>query len=162
MGRVEVNTQQYIYVTKALASLFHATPDQFMKLLSQDGNIFLRFYWNRVGRDLKLTHQTPPHGLNYEIRHPARNTYIALITLPEPKVEYEAYFVALIYRPDRVTPFRLVTDTTKMLVLEFRLDRDGNPMTVLSEWSKRLKYQALRKGPDPDLEKFYKTVLLEL
>jgi len=158
----DIQTQQYVFVTEALARLFHATPKEFFKYLHRDGNVFLRYYWHRVGKELKLSTQAPPQGLNYHIRQPAPDTAIALIILPPPKVEREAYFAAMIYRPLRVTPFLGISDITKMLVLEYRLNKEGQPITALSEWSKRHQYEVIGKGPEPELEAFYAAVLEQL
>lgn len=160
---MEMNrSRQYVFVSEALVELFHTTPRDFFKYLNQDGNIFLRFYWDRVGKELKLPPQAAPVTLNYEIRQPSPETIIALIILPIPKYEKEAYFSAMVYRPFRVTPILRISDTTKMLVLEYRLDHNGQPCTVMSEWSKRRKYYVIGKGPEPELEAFYSAVLEQL
>jgi hypothetical protein len=157
-----IRTHQYVFVSEALAQLFHRTPRDFFKYLHQDGNIFLRFYWDRVGKELKLPRQPAPAELTYEIRQPIPSTLVALVILPQPRIEKEAYFAAMIYRPHRVTPFLRISDTTKMLVLEYRLNREGQPITVLIEWSKRQKYLLIGRGPEPELEAFYGAVLEQL
>ncbi len=155
----EKKTQQLVFVNEALAQLFHFTPREFFRLLHQDGNVFLRFYWDRVGKELKLPSQPAPDELNYEIRQPSPETLIALITLPIPKIEEEAYFSAMVYRPHRVTPILRISDTTKMLVLENRRNSQGQPITALVELTKKLRFILISRGPDPELEGFYAAVL---
>jgi len=151
-------TQQRVFVEEALTTLFHRTPEHFLGFLNRDGNIFLRFYWDRVGQNLKLP-KTIPYGLDFEFRKPERRATIALITLPEPKVDREAFFVALIYRPYRVTPFLLLSDTTKIIVLERHDELEDGPGTLLVEWTRRMEREVLGKGPLPVLEHFYRAVI---
>jgi len=124
--------------------------------------IFSCVLLGRVGKELKLPRQPAPAELTYEIRQPIPSTLVALVILPQPRIEKEAYFAAMIYRPHRVTPFLRISDTTKMLVLEYRLNREGQPITVLIEWSKRQKYLLIGRGPEPELEAFYGAVLEQL
>lgn len=152
-------TQQRVFVEEALTTLFHRTPEQFLGFLNRDGNVFLRFYWDRVGQNLKLSQKVIPYGLDFEFRKPERRATIALVTLPEPQVNREAYFVALIYRPYRVTPILMLSDTTKMIVLERRDEPAGEPATLLVEWTRRMEREVIGPGPPPVLKDFYRDVI---
>ena len=94
-------TQQTIFVSEVLPSLFHSSPEEFLHYLAQDGNKFLRFYWEQAGASLKDREPAAPLGLNYDIRTPDDQTTVVLIALPPPNAEPEAYYAALVYRPQR-------------------------------------------------------------
>jgi len=157
-----VRNQQTDYVSQALTDLFHTSPEQFLFLLGRDGTRFLRFYWDQVGKKLPSDLLVTPFGLNYDIRNPHRNTAVAIITLPQPQREMEAYFTALIYRPSRVTPIFRIADTTKVISLEYRIDEDGKESTLMVEWTRRLEREPLNICPEPDIDAFYEAVLHEI
>ena len=152
-------SQQQDFVSKALPDLFHTTPQQFMYLLNRDGTKFLRFYWDEVGKKIPEADRISPFGLNFDIRRPRRSVTIAMITLPKPQQTGEAYYVALIHRPYRVTNFFGVSDTTKVLVLESATDSQGNERPLIVEWTRKMKREPLVTLPEPDREEFYKMVL---
>ena len=152
-------TQNMIFVSEVLPSLFHDSPKQFLTFLSKDGTQFLRFYWQEVGKRMGIVGQALLFGLNYDIRTPDKKTVIALVTLPAPPRVGEAYYAAGIYRPLRVRPILRVSDMTKVVALEMDATNDGHPQTVIVEWTKRLFREVISPGPDPVLEVFYLTVL---
>jgi hypothetical protein len=151
-------TQQSEFVSQVIPSLFHRTPEQFIQLLSRDGNKFLRFYWDQAGADPAVTEKAAPLGLNYDIREPFPHTQVLLISLPKPAAPPDAYFMALVYRPLRKTPFFGVSDTTKVIVLEMAEAPEGGQQTLLREWTKKMTSDSLGAGPTPRLEAFYETI----
>jgi hypothetical protein len=58
--------------------------------------------------------------LNFQVRQPRLREVVALIQLPMPRVAGEAYYAALAYRPNRVTPLLRISDTTLVMALEYR------------------------------------------
>jgi hypothetical protein len=60
-------TQQMVFVSEVLPSLFHDTPEQFIRLLARDGAKLLRFYWDeaskRLGRRRSGSGGSVSHGL---------------------------------------------------------------------------------------------------
>jgi hypothetical protein len=153
---------QIDFVAKVLPELFHNSPDQFMILLARDGTKFLRFYWDLVGKKLAAAPQISPFGLNYDIRQPRPHEQVALITLPKPQREGEAYYTALIYRPNRVTPILRISDTTKVIALEYALDVNGNERPLLVEWTRKLQRELLNARCEAKLDDFYAAVLHEI
>jgi hypothetical protein len=151
-------TQSAEFVSQVLPSLFHSTPEQFIQLLSRDGNKFLRFYWDQAGADLAVGEKAAWLGLNYDIREPSPHTQVILITLPQPIAPPDAYFTALIYRPLRRTPLFGVSDTTKVIALEMAGTAEGGQLTLLREWTKKMTSESLGAGPAPRLEAFYETI----
>jgi hypothetical protein len=152
-------THQMIFESEVLPSLFHATPEQFIQLLERDGNKFLHFYWNEAGKKIPQPERTSSFGLNHEIRRPARHKTVILVSLPQPQVEGEAYFVGLAYRPLRVTPFLFISDTTKVIALKRVLTAQEEPGTLLVEWDRKLHQELLGPGPEARLNDFYAAVL---
>jgi hypothetical protein len=157
MGTVSVLSQQDIFVSRVLPSLFHSAPDDFIHYLTRDGNKFLRFYWEQAGKDEKTGRPSSALGLNHDIRLPFPKTTVALITLPRAAGAKTCY-VAAIYRPLRRTPFLGISDTTKVISLEMLGNDPAAQETRLVEWSRRLEAEPLGEGPLPQLEAFYQAV----
>jgi hypothetical protein len=149
-----VRTQQMIYESEVLPSLFHLSPVQFIQFLERDGTRFLQFYWVEAGKNIPLSEHTTSYGLNFEIRQPSRYKTVILVTLPQPQVSGEAYFIALVYRPTRVIPFSFISDTTKVISLKKTIGGG----TILIEWDRKLHRELLGPGPEAILNDFYKAV----
>jgi hypothetical protein len=149
-------SRQVVFTTQVLPDLFHHSPEEFINLLASKGNDFLKFYWDIAAKNAIPETNPSLFGLNYDIRTFLKETTICLITLPKPAEEREAYFVALIYRPYRRTPFLGISDTTKVIALD--LDSTQTNGTFLREWDKHLLPDRLGAGPAPRLEDFYQTV----
>jgi hypothetical protein len=156
---VEEGTHSMVYSNIVLPSLFHGWPGEFIITLSRYGTSFLREAWDQAAKKVGEARRCSPFGLNYEIRERKPYISIALITLPKPKVEHEAYFAGLIHRPLRRTPFIGIADTTKVINLEHARDTNGREVTLLREWTRYLKPQGLGPGPLPRLEDFYQALL---
>ncbi len=154
MNETAVKTQQDVFVSRVLPSLFHSAPDEFIHYLSRDGTKFLRFYWEQAAKDEQTGARSNALGLNFDIREPFPKTTVVLITLPR-SAGARTCFVAAVYRPTRRTPFLGLSDTTKLIALE--QDGDG-AATRLVEWNRRLGSESLGVGPQPLLEEFYDAV----
>lgn len=154
-------TQAMQFASVALPELFHTSPEQFITYLTRDGNRFLRFYWEQAAKIIREMPGASSFGLNYEIRRPfkKRDTVVVLVTLPKPKVQGETYYLGLVYRPHRVTPFLRISDTTSVLALELDQPLSGEPSTLLVEWTRRLVRDKIGQGPAPDLAEFFKVVI---
>ncbi|MCL4559497.1 MAG: hypothetical protein M1281_02640 [Chloroflexi bacterium] len=148
-------TQQMIFTNEVLPSLFHTSPKEFLRFLNRDGNKFLRFYWDQAGKQLEVPLEAAPLGLTYDLRQPEEHTTVALIVLPKPRREGEAYFAALIFRPLRRTPFLGISDTTKVIILE----QGSQPGSVLlREWTRKMAPEVLPESAEPKLDAFYRAV----
>ncbi len=158
MLKIATKTQQMIFESEVLPSLFHSTPDQFFHYLERDGIKFLNFYWHEAGAKIDPSLHNEGFGLSYLVRRPTNRTTIALISMPEPCKELEAYFVALIHRPLRIIPFSFVSDTTKVVALEYAGEGPDGAQAVMVEWTRRLGREKLNNERPLDLEGFYKAV----
>ncbi len=158
MPEIRSKTQQEAFVSKALPSLFHTTPEDFLRYLNQDGNKFLRFYWDKAGSEPGVVKKENSFGLNHQVRQPFPHVTVVLITLPKPSEPPEAYFAALVFRPQRRSPILMVSDTTMVVALEMAAVPGESTETRLREWTKKLQGEDLGPGPQPKLEEFYKVV----
>ena len=159
----QLETQSRIFCARWLPSLFHGTPVRFLGFLTNDGNKFLRFYWDQAGKDLPEEQCRDDFGLNYSFRELPNKTLVTLVTLPEPHQPGETYYMALVYRPYRRLLF--VSDTTKVIALE-KTDADdpAAPPTRLVEINRHdLSREIIETDPvAPGLEEFYDAVLQHL
>lgn len=155
---VTQKTQNMIFATELLPSLFHGSPEQFIYYLDRDGNKFLRFYWDQAGKKGGSEEGASSFGLNYLTRPLPRNAQIILISLPEVSDEFEVYYSALIYRPYRRMPFGGLSDTSKVVALERVYDSQGNPGTRLYDIDRRLRKEIIGPGPEPAKDAFLKVV----
>lgn len=154
-----MSTHQQLFVSEVLAVIFHRTPEQFLALLARDGNKFLTFYWDEVAKKLPDAEKTSSFGINYDIRKPSKRVWVVLIRLPVPRLAGEAYVVALVFRPDRITPFLMIKDITGMAALE-KSDQGNEPQgTLMVEWTRHLLREVIGPGLEPKMEPFYQSVL---
>ena len=158
MLKIAHKTQQIIFESEVLPSLFHSSPDQVFHYLERDGIKFLNFYWHQAGAKIDSSLRSEAFGLSYVIRRPTNRTTIALISLPEPCKWLEAYFVALIYRPLRIMPFAFISDTTKVVALEYAGEGPNGAQAMLVDWDRHLRREKLDPIQPLDLEGFYKAV----
>jgi len=158
MLKIAHKSQQMIFESEVLPSLFHSTPDKFFRYLERDGQKFLHFYWHAAGEKIDPSLHNRAFGLNYVIRRPTNRTTMALISLPEPCRELEAYFVALIHRPLRIMPFSFVSDTTKVVALDYAGEGPSGAQAVLVEWTRRMAREELCPAQPLNLEGFYQAV----
>ena len=153
-------TQQEKFVDEVLVDLFHTQAAQFLALLQRDGTRFLRFYWDAAGKKFPAEEKIDSFGLNFFVRRPKPFVTVVLITLPKPRLHGEAYYAALVYRPQRT--LLLVSDTTSVYSLEAVHPEEGEGQTALVEWTHRRQRLKLQTGIQPALEPFFQAVWKEL
>lgn len=151
-------TQNVTFGLQALPDLFHADAEQFILLLSREGNKFLQFYWDETGKKLHQDKKVVPFGLNHEILPAGRERIIVLITMPKPEQSGEIHYLALMYRPDRVMLFGFLPDFTKVLALVQTSDVGGE----LVEVTRRLDKITIRNNLPFSKEAFLTEVKQEM
>jgi len=156
----ETNTLSQTFSNTVLPQLFHSSPGQFMKLLDRDGTKFLSFYWEQAREKLPQSLRTSSFGLNFRMYNFEPRTMLALVTLPEPAVDGDAYYSALVFRPDR--RILLVTDMTRVFNLERSPDEQGNPSTLLVQWTTRLQRVESVRGLPIEPQAFVDAVMQHL
>jgi hypothetical protein len=155
-------THSQIFADQVLPQLFHGAPAQLWKYLNRDGTQFLNFYWNAAGEKLHRGARASSFGLNYTAEESAPRMYTAVITLPAPKIAGEAYYAALVYRPDR--RILLVSDMTRVFTLELTdpAVEGGQPGTRLVQWTMHLQRIEYPDVLDGRAASFLKAVLQHL
>ena len=152
-------SQQIMFFEEVLPSVFHDVPGEFLFYLERDGNKFLRFYWDRAGKNFIESDRGDAFGLNYIIRKPQNDVTIALVLMPAPQVVGEAYFEAFIYRPRRVTPILRISDITSVYALIMVAGENDTLKTAIIERTRKDVTLGHGEGPAPTSESFYQAVL---
>lgn len=152
------STQNQLFALQAIPDLFHADAEQFILLLSRDGNKFLQFYWDEAGKKLNQERKIVPFGLNNEILPAGGKRIIILITMPKPVQVGDVHYLALMYRPDRVMLFGFLPDFTKVLTLISKGDDEAN----LVEITRRLERIPVREISAHNRESFLTEVRREM
>ena len=153
-------THSKIYTDQVLPQVFHGAPAPFWQFLERDGTKFLTYYWDQAAEKAAVHHRERPFGLNYVASEPFPRSFAVVITLPEPRVDGEAYFAGLVYRPDR--RILLVTDFTRYFTLEKAADDDGQPATRLVQWTTHLERVEFPDQIPPRTGPFLDAVMLHL
>ncbi len=153
-------THSQTFSNVVLPQLFHASAGQFMKYLARDGTKFLNFYWNNAREKLPGHLRANSFGLNYAIYEPAPRTQLVLVTLPQPVVDGDAYYSALVYRPER--RILLVADQTRVFNLERAPGDQGSPAALLVKWTAHLARLEVAPLGEPNAETFMAVVMQHL
>jgi hypothetical protein len=151
-------TQHFNYAFEAIPFLFHRETDQFFKILERDGKKFLKFWWDHVGARLPDEQLSSFTGFNFKTeKELPRKTTIVWITLPPPQNPGEAYFLALVGRPEKRI-FFVRLPTTEIYVLA-KSDVPDSEETVLGQLTPRARFIPRGAGPKPEMKAFKETVL---
>lgn len=142
-----------MFVHQALPAMFFANPVKFVTTLAERGDEVLHALWHRIGEGVREANRIAPAGLSAETRQLEDETRLILITLPDPQGVTEAYFVALAYRPPTQQK-----GLTRFITLEYSLNLEGSPGTMLCEWTADKRHRNLGPGPEPTLEAFFEVV----
>jgi hypothetical protein len=148
-----------VFQEDALPSVFHKTPEEFIFYLERDGNKFLRFYWEKVGKSYPEAGRADSYGLNYVIRRPQVSVTIVLVLMPAPRKSGEAYYEAFIYRPKRITPILRINDMTSVFTLTMADPVNDSPKTRIMERTRKGGSLDHGEGSAPIVEDFYNAVV---
>lgn len=145
---------------RAMPALFHNSPEEFLSILSRDGNRFLRFYWEESAKRVRQGVSASSFGINFEIRDPSPYAEIALVTLPQPVLGGEVFFCAFVFSLLRVSPLLFIQDRTRVFILE----KGGSDTADASIFiiNRKLGKEKTGAGLAPRLEEFYETVISKI
>jgi hypothetical protein len=152
-------THQIVYFETALPSVFHQSPEEFLFYLERDGNKFLQFYWEQVGKSFSASGRGDAYGLNYFVRKPDKNVSIVVVLLPSPREAGEAYYEAFVYRPRRITPILRISDMTAVFALTMTSENGEAARTAIVERTRKDQSIEHGAGTQPVVEDFYQAVL---
>jgi hypothetical protein len=154
---LHLDPQKAKFALEALPDLFHQAPADFIKYLERDGNSFLLYYWNEVGKRLKLNPKVIPFGMDFAIHKLNAMTTIALVTLPRPDGVKGIYYEAFIHRPNQVMMF--THDTTRVAALIQPVEDVENTPSILVDISHKLELEVVRTGVELRREAFHQAVI---
>jgi hypothetical protein len=151
-------SQHYQFVYQAVPILFHHSRKDFMSLLERDGMKFLRFWWDHTGEETDEAGKQPMEGMAYEFREYKSGERLALLTLPPPRVQPEAFYMALIPPPAQKS-FLPWKNFSNVYVLQSFRNKEGQISTRISAVTPRAIIRDMEVSSAPDLESFYQAVL---
>jgi hypothetical protein len=147
--------EQYSY--EIIPLLFHNETRDFFGYLQRDGVKFLKFWWDRAGVNLDESLRSTSDGIDFEIRQIPDGREAVLLTLPTPKKSPEAYYLIMVDRPAKHSIFSW-RNLGRVFALSRSVDEHGTPNTKIAELTKTARYVEVKKGPQPSLNLFYKSV----
>jgi hypothetical protein len=149
--------QHQMFAYEILPLIFHNETMDFFSYLRKDGIKFLKFWWDRAGVNMDESLRSTSEGIDFEIRTVPDGREMVLVTLPAPKKAPEAYYLAMVERPKKRSffPWR---NLGRVFALSRSVDEHGTPNTVIAELTKTARYVEVKKGPQPSMTLFYKSV----
>jgi len=145
------------FAFEALPIIFHSQTNGFMKYIDQDGVKFLQFWWNHVGDKLPEEKRVNPHSLTFEVEEIDKNNRLVFITLPSPKEDGDAYFLACLARPER--RFAMVRLYNSRMFVLFRDDHVDQPhRTNFGELTPQAHFRPRGVGLIPTKQDFKRIV----
>ena len=144
---------------EVLPLLFHSETAKFFPLLRRDGVNFLKFWWDRAGVNLDPSLRVSSDGMDFEIKQSNDGRDVVLVKLPSPKQAPEAYYLALVNRPNKRSLLSW-RNLARVFALSRAADLDSSGVqnTTLIELTRTARYVTIGKGPRPNLSGFYKVV----
>ena len=155
------HSHQYTFCYSALPSTFRSDAERFFVFLEEDGLEFLQFWWEHVAEKLDIQEQRSSQGMSFQVREHPSGAKTALIIPPPPQIHGEAYFLALLYPPQKPT-LLIWKKYNKVFSLSRLIKDDGKEETILGEWTPRGRYFPGEEGLPIDIDNFYQKVLAAL
>lgn len=144
-------SQAINYAFEVIPIMFHSQTADFITYLKRDGLKFLEFWWNYIGDQLPEEKRCPFEGMDYKMVDINEKDTMAIITMPEPHDDGEAYYILLLAKPEkRFAWVRL--PSTRVLVLIKKEEPDNPNGTELGEVTPRGLYVRFRKGPVANIQ----------
>lgn len=151
------NSQHFLFAFEAIPILFHSQTTSFINYIQKDGTKFLRFWWDHVGDKLEEANHSPFEGMNFELQELGKNTHLVIITLPKPRRNEEAHYLALLAKPEkRFAWVRL--PNTRVFALRRTDGIHEQHATTLGELTPRALFRPLATGIEPSKQAFKKAV----
>jgi hypothetical protein len=160
-------TLHYLFAHRVLPDLAFEDPLQFMAILAApDAEQKLHELWMTVGRTLAEgqggARQVPSsEGLSVT-RTRLAGRACAVIEMPRPEAEAEAYYVAAVL-DHNLDQSRAAPPEAKPQLFYYTLEKatslsDGSDRTMLSRWSSKTDHASLGDGPPAETKAFLEAV----
>jgi hypothetical protein len=158
MSSKNQQSQLYQYAHEALHTLFFHQTKDFLFYIDRDGNDFLKFWWEHIAANFPEEERRSPAGLDHEIYKLDDGRTVFLIELPTPRAEPEPYYMAMVSLPVKRSLLSW-QNLPRIFALEYKLDKNGTPGTVIAEWTYRGNHIVVAKGTNISPTSFYKAVV---
>lgn len=139
----------YTFAHQALPEVFFSDPLLMIKTLQENGAAFLRYIWNKTEQYADAVEEGNSELIAVELSK-INEMDMALVTLPLPQKRTEAYFIAMLAGVGGLRP--------RYITLEYGLDLNERPYTVLGEWTEDNLHVNHGVGPQADTAEFLKAV----
>jgi hypothetical protein len=151
-------SQQCQYAYEALHTLFFHQTKEFLFYIDRDGNDFLKFWWDHTATNYPEEQRRSSAGLDFKEYKLDDGRVLFLIELPAARAEPEPYYLALVSPPVKRSLFSW-QNLPRIFALEYKVDKNGTPGTVIGEWTYRGNHILVGKGTNLSPTTFYKAVL---
>lgn len=139
----------YAFAHQALPEVFFSDPPLLIKTLRENGVTFLQYIWKKMEQYAEVAGEGVSEQLSLELTK-FDDADLALVTLPTPQKRTEAYYIAMLAGSSSQQP--------RYLTLEYGLEMDEQPYTVLGEWTAENIHHNHGAGPQPDAAGFIQAV----
>jgi hypothetical protein len=166
-GPDEARTLHYLFAHRVLPDLAFEDPLQFMAILAApDAEQKLHELWMTVGRSLaegRGPSKSVPASEGLAVsRTRVAGRACAVIEMPRPEAETEAYFVAAVL-DHNLDQSRAAPPEAKPQLFYFTLEKgtnltDGSDRTVLCRWNTKTSHSNLGDGPPAEKKAFLEVV----
>ncbi len=149
----DVRLHHYLFAHRQLPGTLFSAPARTMQLLRDEPDRFLGVLWANTGERVPDRDRLPFGGLGTRYQADAvPGIDLAVVTMPEPVAETEAWFVALAAAPVSVDG---AVDPARCFTLELGWSvMDDRPYPVLGGWDAENRHLNFGRGPEPTLEAF--------
>lgn len=150
-GRASDRQHHYVFAHRVMPRLFYRDAAKLSNALAERRAELLRAMWIDLGEQFFSTAQVAPDGIDVVVPAATGGTKIVVLVFPKPEASAEAWFAALVTKPD---------GSLQYLTLEKAIDLfgDGAPATVLGGWDPEGAHLNFGEGSKPTVEEFEKRV----
>ncbi len=139
----------HLYAHRGLPHTFLRNPPGIMAILaSPDALEFLTGMWDVVQSELPQEDRGGSAGLSIEVFPMEGDTHAAVVTMPRPEREFEAFFVAMVARLEGNDAGNEAFARVFSLVLTSPPTTD--PEAAILEWNAKGEHEFIEQRADPD------------
>ncbi len=158
-------SQHWNFTHETIPIMWHKQNDSFLKYLDKDGVKFLRFWWKHLVDNMGVLVPSSPEGLGFHLKETpdkdGKPIKMVSITLPEPTMDGEVYYMFLVKKPKKKTiaDFMLLRLPTTFVISLQRdgVNPDGTIKTIMYELTPLGRNVRIGPGVEPILDTFQKS-----
>ncbi|MBL4688927.1 MAG: hypothetical protein JKY37_30330 [Nannocystaceae bacterium] len=135
----------HLYAHRGLPHTFLRNPPGIMEILaSADALRFLQGMWDVVQAELPEPDRVASLGLGIEVFSIEADAHAAVVTMPTPKREFEAFFVGLVARLEGDEAF------ARVFSLVLTSPPGADPEAAMLEWNAKGQHEFVEQRADVD------------